>query len=182
MNQLYEVSFQVHYEDVIDIGKMLVCASDKDAAARTVQFFLGAPVSQTVVDVKRLKPSVYQLDRREVHKHKEARKRQDQVHTMRDVVDRLSESPHKAPSLASSPWVCTVTAGVRAVSETSEWVKLGHAIIDRAHHNGSAIGGGITEFEMTCEQAALRPKPSGFERQAIYKEPQFFAGGAARPR
>lgn len=28
--QMYEVSFQVHYEDIIDHGKVLVCASSND--------------------------------------------------------------------------------------------------------------------------------------------------------
>lgn len=174
--QMYEVSFQTHYEDVIDTGKILVCASDNQHAVDTVRLFLGVPASQSVITANRIKPSVYQLDRREIKKNKAARNRLDAVHELNQAHGLTR------PPVENSPWVLGVTAGVRAVSESAAWQKLAYAILERTHHNSAVINGSVTELEMTCEQAAFRPKPSAIEKQAIYKEARFFSGGAARPR
>jgi len=172
--QMYEVTFQVHYDDIIDLGKILVCASNNDAAIEIVRFFLGIPASQATFSAVRIKP--------EIAKHKEARKRHDEIHSMRDLVGAISGVDNDPSPISMSPWVLGVTAGVRAASESSAWIKLGKSIIEKAHSNSAKLHKSITELDMVCEQARFRPKCSAIDKQAIYKEKSIFSGGAARPR
>lgn len=67
--QLYEVWFQVHYANVVDIGRALVCAQDQANAKEIVigQFDLPASMLKHC-DAKRIKPNVFLLERKDVTK------------------------------------------------------------------------------------------------------------------
>ncbi len=64
--QMYQVDFQTHYENMIDAGKVIVCAADNDAATEMVLSLLSLPRSRTRCEAVRIKPSLYELMRREI--------------------------------------------------------------------------------------------------------------------
>lgn len=69
MSQMYEVAFQAHFSNVVDIGKVIVCAPSQEAAADMAITLLELPRSVTRCDVRRIKPSLWQLERREISKN-----------------------------------------------------------------------------------------------------------------
>jgi hypothetical protein len=163
MAQMYEVAFQTHYEDLIDIGKVVVCADSNEKASEMVCFLFDLPASRTVFDVVRIKPSIFQISRKEVSK--KARRK--------SINHNLKENTN---------WEISCSVGVRAASECSALRRLAHAIIDRSTSDKAIIDKSITEFELSCDRIENRPKLSAVEKQGIYKEKKFFPGGMARPR
>lgn len=55
--QMYQVEFQTHYENLIDVGTVIVCAGSSEAARDTVIALLELPSSRTVTNITRIKPS-----------------------------------------------------------------------------------------------------------------------------
>ena len=159
---MYQVSFQTHYEDIIDAGKVLVVARDQEDAANRARFFLDLPGSQTTFDIMRIKPNFFQLDRTEIFKNKAAR-----------GVKGLAPKDR---------FILTITAGVRALDEAQVLRKIGHAVLARCASHKAKIEKDISEFEVTCDRLGARPRSPQIDNQAIYKETRFFQGGAARPR
>jgi len=67
--QLYEVWFQLHFNDLVDVGRAIVCAEDQTKAKETVIGLLDLPVAAlTHCDVKRIKPNLFLLERHDVVK------------------------------------------------------------------------------------------------------------------
>lgn len=161
--QLYEVSFQAHYEDLIDVGKVAICASDKDDAAERVRMLFELPGSRTVFTTIRLKGNMLQLERREIVKNKTAR----------------SINKERSPTAI---FLMSAASSIRAASEAHAWRKFAHAILDRCQSDKASIDRSIMEFEMSADRKDHQPRISATEKQAIYTEKQFFAGGMARPR
>ena len=161
--QMYEVSFQVHWQDFLDIGKVLVCASDNQCAADTVRFHLGLPTSKTVFDVKRIKPSIWQLDRHEIYK-------QSKTHSSNKKADPKGK------------YLIKLTAGVMAASESHACRLIGHAVIERSSSDKAVISKSITEYECDISRIKQLPKIADLSKGAIFKKHQFFQGGDTRPR
>jgi len=161
--QLYQVSFQAHYEDMIDIGSVLVCATSNDDAGERVRMLFDLPQSRTTFDVKRVKGNTWQLERREVERF----------------------AARRATNKALSPlanWFVSVSATIRAANETSAWVRFGHHILTRAKSPNALLDKAVLEFDAEAVRADSMPKGPATEKQSIYKETQFFQGGATRPR
>ena len=150
------------------MGHVLVCAPDADGATRMVSESLGLPRSKTVFEVSRVK-GVYQISRKEVLKHASQHSR-----------NSAAEPEIDRPGI----YELRVSADVLAYSESMAWRRLASTIVER----GVATGGKmifndrISDLEMHADRRACRPKESAVEKQGIYKETRFFAGGAARPR
>ena len=161
--QMYEVEFRVHYEDLIDCGKVLVCASDNDSAAEMVRFHFGLPASQGTFDVKRIKPSIFQIDRRPIHKKAEAQS----INAARDPL---------------AVFTVDVTASIRAASESHALRKMGTMLIERSKAEKAIVDKSVSDIEITCNRREYEPRSPAIDRQAIYTHPRFFAGGAARGR
>jgi hypothetical protein len=68
MSQMYEVAFQAHFANVVDIGKVIVCAPSQEGAVDMAITLLELPRSVTRCEVRRIKPSIWQLERREISK------------------------------------------------------------------------------------------------------------------
>lgn len=66
MTQMYQVEFQTHYVNMVDTGTVIVCASDNNTASEMVIQLLALPRSRTKCETKRIKPSLYELTRREI--------------------------------------------------------------------------------------------------------------------
>lgn len=161
--QMYEVKFRVHYEDTIDMGTILVCASDNDSAAEMVRFHFDLPASQTVFEVARIKPSIFQMDRHAVHKKAEAHSR------------NLEREP-------LGKFEMDVVATVRAASESHALKRLGQALVQRSSSEKAIVDNTVADIEISCKRRDYMPRSPAIERQAIYTNTQFFSGGAARGR
>jgi hypothetical protein len=78
--QLYEVWFQLHFANVIDIGRAIVCAQDQTKAKETVIAELDLPVAALrQCDVKRVKPNLFLLERKEITKPPESERSPDPI-------------------------------------------------------------------------------------------------------
>ena len=68
--QMYKVAFQTHYENLTDIGTVIVCANSAEHALMVVRELLELPGSRTTCKAERVKPSLYILERRELRPEK----------------------------------------------------------------------------------------------------------------
>jgi hypothetical protein len=67
--QLYEVWFQLHFNNVVDVGRAIVCAQDQTKAKETVIALLELDVTALKqCDVKRIRPNLFLLERKDVTK------------------------------------------------------------------------------------------------------------------
>src|SRR5262245_40706741 len=67
--QLYEVWFQLHFNNVVDVGRAIVCAQDQTKAKETIIALLELDVTALKqCDVKRIRPNLFLLERKDVTK------------------------------------------------------------------------------------------------------------------
>jgi len=64
--QMYRVLFQTHYVSTVDKGDVLVCASNNQAAIDMVINLLNLPATRTQCEAQRVKPSIWELERKEI--------------------------------------------------------------------------------------------------------------------
>jgi hypothetical protein len=73
--QLYEVRFKIEHEDSFEIGKCIVTGNDEDEAIRKATFHLDlARHKRITLNISKLKPQIYQLDRHTIRKEKSMEK------------------------------------------------------------------------------------------------------------
>ncbi len=161
MGQLYRVKFAVHYEDVIDNGDVLLVANDEQSAIDFIRMYFEVPASQAIFDVRRVKPSIWQLDRHEI------------------VKNSISKSLNKKREPLAI-FNCFASPSVRAANERSAWRKLGSALIDRSSNDRAVADKWIQGMELSADRKEFTARSPAIERQAIYTHPQFFSGGATR--
>lgn len=165
--QMYKVTFRQHLPDTVDTGDVLVCAANNEAASDLVMMHLGLTPSKTVVEAVRIKPSVYELSRREL------------------VRSDIAVLPSFVTGRARDELIqceVSVTAVVAAYSEQNAVRRLANALIEDAAVRGRQMPKHISELAVTVDRKDCRPTASRVEEQAIYKERRIFQGGAARPR
>jgi hypothetical protein len=96
--QLYEVWFQLHFNNVVDIGRAIVCAQDQTNAKETVIALLDLDVTALKqCDVKRIRPNCFLLERKEVSKP-----------SIPSLVQDFANGAHDRPA---------VQKGLRAISD-----------------------------------------------------------------
>lgn len=161
--QLYKVSFHVHHADVIDIGEVVVCASNQDHAAEILSHHLMLPVSTTVFEVQRVKGNFYQLKRKEVAKPNTAARKSD---------DR--DKP--------AVFDLSVNVSVKARTEASAWLNLADCLRERVGVAKPIVNSSIVSIDMQANRREFTPRSPAMEKQSIYTKPQFFSGGSARGR
>jgi hypothetical protein len=67
--QLYEVWFQLHFNNIVDVGRAIVCAQDQTKAKEIVIALLELDVAALKqCDVKRIRPNLFLLERKDITK------------------------------------------------------------------------------------------------------------------
>ena len=162
--QMYKVQFRTQKGPVVDTGTILVCAGNSAAAEDMASVHLDIPTHSTVFDTSRVKPSIYELSRREF--------------TVK------SSAPADGPSSQQSGSVHEITASAKvfAYSESSAIRRFAAAVVENSSATKSSLPSHINELSVDVEKSDERVRPSRVEEQSIYKEKRFFAGGAGRPR
>jgi hypothetical protein len=120
--QLYRVEFQTHYGSEIDIGDVLVCAMDRESAAATVMQLLQLPTSRTQYSVSRLKPNLYEIQRRRVPKNKGG---------------GHGQSVTGGPGGPTTTYRCEISATVSGKSEQHAIRRLAESLYERGKGPGA---------------------------------------------
>jgi hypothetical protein len=176
--QMYRVKFARRLSgDTVDLGDMLVCAGSQDMARDAVAQFHDLGASSVEWDISRVKPSVYQISRREV--------RHCISTAMATAVDAHNATtatfPNETENMRDEFWfVVQAIANIKAEHEESATTKLASALAREMA--GVKQKSSCRELEIRCERIEIRPRTSAIERQAVYSERRFMQGGAVRPR
>ena len=166
--QMYKVQFRTQKGSVVDTGTILVCAGNSSAAEDMVSVHMDIPARSTVFDTSRVKPSVYELSRREF--------------TMKGAVSIDAPADGYVSQESGSVHEITASAKVFAYSESSAIRRFASAVIENSSATKSVLPRHINELSVDIEKSDERVRPSRVDEQSIYKERRFFAGGASRPR
>lgn len=162
--QMYRVEFTSVRGRLVERGEFLCCAQNADAARDLVSTVAHVQPSDTVFDVVRVKPSIYELRRSEFVKN--------------DLPAFITGGKEEDGAV----FEMTATAKVFAWSNENALRRLAGALIDEASANKGARSRHVNELSVDIQKADERPRPSRVEEQSIYREKRFFPGGAARPR
>lgn len=162
--QMYKVQFHSQQGQAVQSGTILVCAGNADAAEESVAAHLNLPRVSARFDTSRVKPSIYELERREF--------------TLSDAIPMLDGDNKNCGSVHE----ITASAKVFAFSEATAIRRMATAMIDGASASKSKLPKHVNELSVDVEKAAERVRPSRIDEQSIYREKRFFSGGAARPR
>jgi hypothetical protein len=153
--QLYEVWFQLHFSNVVDIGRALVCAQDQTRAKETVIGGLDLQASAlTQCDVKRVKPNLFLLERKEVlkpvsHILNEESERPATQKGLRAIANQLGENSEyrreMTEYIAQQRWAmefsgkademefeCRILARIKACDEDTALRRLAGALRERS--------------------------------------------------
>lgn len=156
--QMYKVSFQTHYPDIIDVGESLVCAANSDLAAELIREHLKLPISATVFEVNRVKPSIFTLSRKEIAKNANAHYNANRINTERE------------PAI----FMLRASCSIKVYSEVAAWKKFSDTLFQRSSATKAIIDDGkLRDLEMDCERKELRARSPAIELQSIYKAPRF---------
>jgi len=162
--QMYKVAFTSQRGALVESGVFLVCASDAEAAEKSVAAHASLPPSTARFEVARVKPSIYELRRTE-HQQSQG-------------------SPHSSGSARDdgAEHEVRVSAVVYGYSEANVTRKLAAALTEQYGPGRVPLPRFINELDVGIQRRDERPKASRVEEQSIYRETRFFPGGAARPR
>jgi hypothetical protein len=156
--QLYEVWFQLHFENAVDVGRVLVCAADLQMAKEMVIGTLELPTaSLTHCDAKRVKPNLFLLEREIVEKPKQiippkhdnepddhpTRKglfaqanqladRREYQRGMREFIAQQEWARDNSRALDPIEYECEVVATVIAMDDDAALRRLGSALLERS--------------------------------------------------
>lgn len=162
--QMYLVEYETALPDVLEVGRVIVCAASNEQAISLALMAANVQPSATTASATRVKPSVYQLSKKEV--------------------PRPTANPRSFSATTEKPqqFVLSVRADIVAYYEGQAWRRLAAAIVERASSNKPVSEKWLNDMVMDVERAATLPKPAAIAKQEIYTHHQFFAGGASRPR
>lgn len=163
--QLYKVEFRTQRGDAVETGTYLACARNTEDAEALIAATINAPPSMTEFTTRRVKPSIYELSRRDFK--------------LSEIADFLVS---KGPEQEGAVHEINASAKVFGYSESSVIRRFAGALVESASATNRMPNKNVNELSLTIERADHRPRQSRVEEQSIYKEKRFFAGGAARPR
>jgi hypothetical protein len=175
---MYRVKFARKLaDDMVDLGDVLICAASQELACDSVSHMLGIKLSVTEMEVSRVKPSFYQISRRNV-KHSIS----TSLATAIDVENASSATfPNQTESMPEEHWFAVMAmANIRADNENRAISKLSVAIAREM--TGEKQKMSTRELEIRCDRTEWHPRQAAIERQALYAEPRIFQGGDARSR
>ena len=174
MSQMYKVEIHSVRGPLVEMATYLVVAASSDEAERSALGFAGIPPITADVDVSRVKPSIYELSRRDFIKRPT-----DEYLKMKEGLEPGMTVRNEEPGAVHE---VRVSAKIFGFSESSVLRRLADALIKNSSANKAVQPHHINELSIEIERADERPKPSRVEENAIYKERRMFPGGAARPR
>jgi hypothetical protein len=176
--QMYRVKFaRKLQDDMVDMGDVLVCANSQEAAITLVGYHLDLRMTETEMEVSRVKPSIYQISRREVKNSISA----IGANTFDAGAASSATFPGVTESLPSEYWhSVAVQANIRAENEEVAVSRLATSVI--RNMQGEGPKGFCKDLDIKCDRGDLHVRPSSLEENALYTFRQIFAGGAGRPR
>lgn len=156
--QLYEVWFQLHFENAVDVGRVLVCAKDQQMAKEMVIGTLElSAASLTHCEATRVKPNLFLLEREIVDKPKQiitpkhdnesddypTRKgllglanqlasKREYRREMREFIAQQEWARDNSRVLNPIEYECEVVATVIAMDDDTALRRLGSALIERS--------------------------------------------------
>jgi len=176
--QMYRVRFARKLaDDMVDLGDALVCAASQEMAGDMVAHILGIRFSATEMEVSRVKPSFYQLSRREVN--------HSMTTSLATAIDADNASsatfPNQTETRPDEYWYAVMAiANIRAENDEHAISKLSHAIMRDI--TGEKQKSSTRELEIRCDRTEWHPRQSALEQQALYSYPRIFQGGDTRSR
>ena len=176
--QMYRVKFaRKLQDDMVDMGDVLVCANSQEAAITLVGHHLDLRMTETEMEVSRVKPSIYQISRREVKNSISA----IGAHTVGAGAASSATFPGVTESLPNEYWhSVAVQANIRAENEEVAVSRLATSVIRGTQ--GEKPKGFCKDLDIKCDRGDLHVRRSSLEENALYTFRQIFAGGAGRPR
>jgi len=176
--QMYRVKFARRLtDDLVDLGDVIVCVNSQEAACDAVASLYGFSASAVEWNVSRVKPSFYQVSRREVH------------HSIPTVDAELINAalastatfPGTTENAPDEYWFSIeAKASIRAENEQAAAVKLSQAI--GREMTGQPQKRSCRELDIKADRSEYHVRQSRTEQQALYTEHRFFNGGAGRPK
>lgn len=159
--QMYKVSFQAHYENFTDIGQALICAASADQASAMIISLLELPGSRTICKPERIKPSLWLLERKEVHPEKKASARNyGKPREVRDFDLRIS-------------------AVISGTDEDHAMRRLAGSLNHKSNHR-PALDAHTKKLMVDCNQVEPEKRAlKGMEAVELYKA-KFFIGGSEK--
>lgn len=176
--QMYRVKFaRKLQDDMVDMGDVIVCASSQESAISIIGHHLDLKMAETEMEVSRVKPSIYQISRREVKNSISA----IGAHTVAADAASSATFPGVTECMPDEHWYSVdAQANIRAESEEVAISRLATALI--RVRTGEKQKGFCKDLEISCDRGDLHAKSSSLEENALYTFRQIFAGGAGRPR
>jgi hypothetical protein len=163
--QMYQVQFQSHYEDIVDLGNVIVCATSADVAEDMVIALLDLPQSKTIMKTARIKPSLFSISRREIHKPRPALK-------ALAVSEKAPGSTQRAIKFR-----CQASAVVSGLTEEHAVRRLADSIRDRAGGRNAMIDAHTNGLAITCDPIVDRKATmNNMEKVEMYKAKRFVQG------
>lgn len=175
MSQMYRVKFARQLADgMVDMGDCLIVAQNQDAACDAVRIILEID-KNTEFDVSRVKPSFYQIARREVKKS---------LSTFdANAVDQKFASSATFPTETwpDEFWhAVEAKANIRAENENEAILKLAKSLVREMAGERQKMS--CKELDILCDRTEYHPRAPAVEQNALYSVHSFFRGGAGRPK
>lgn len=174
--QMYRVKFANKLGgNTVDLGDAIVCAQNADAACDMVSMLLALPKSGVEMEVHRVKPSFYQVSRRQV---------KESVSTFEaELVNADVTSTATFPGVTESrrdwhSFEVQAQATIRAGDENEAITKL--AIGIQREMSGARQKRSITDLDIKCDRKEFHPRSPAVEENALYTFRQIFQGGDTR--
>lgn len=176
--QMYRVKFALPLaENMVDLGDVLVCAASNELAQDLVCQVLEIRRSDAQFDVARIKPSLYQLGRKEA---KNSLATADAL-----LVDANLASSATFPGVTENKpdefwWNVVAQANIRAEHETLAILKMATAL--QREMRGEQQKGSLRDLDIKCDRMEYHPRPPAIEKNALYAVTRILQGGATRSR
>jgi len=158
---MYDVSYTCHFQNVVDTGRVIVCAASNEQASDIVTATLALPPSRTRLNVVRIKPSIFQVERREIDRQPARRRHNGGGNSIPPPNDLM-------------PYRLLVSAVVRGRSESNAIRKLAEHLIDRTRaNNSSAAHAHIAGLLVECAAPEQQRQVKALEAVELYRAKRF---------
>lgn len=174
--QMYRVKFARKLTgDVVDLGDTLVCAQSQEAAGMMVSQALDISLSETEMIITRVKPSFYQISRREVKSSMPA----VDASAIDAQLACSATFPGVTENMPDEVWFSIeARANIRGENENDAITKLSKAILKDIL--GEKQKGYCRDFDVLCDRTDLHPRSPAVEQNALYAFRRIFQGGDTR--
>lgn len=174
--QMYRVRFARKASvDIVDMGDIIVCAASNEAALDMVCAILGLRASEVVFDIARVKPSFWQISRRDVKNSITA--------TEALIVGAANLSNATFPGVtegrSDEHWysVCA-QASIKAEDENEAIFKLSVGI--QREMSGEKQKASTKDLDIKCDRREFHPRTPAVEQNSIFTVRRIFRGGDTR--